>query len=1177
MSVILVIQPDAAQGRVLHDMARRIGAELVIVESTKKAVDAIARQVPDLILLSAFLSPRDEDTLIGRLRSLEGASHLQTMTIPQFRTSEESKAKRGFGFRKKQKAAVAVGADPSAFADEVVSLLNRASEIRNRPATPDSFRSVIAPDPVPAQASTLIDDEPRAAWGDGNEDEPAPEETLFVPEEPAEEPAVEVEEEPIFVNTLVAEPDDTDLQETIDDEPAVAWPAYAADARSGFSADTRSAFAADAATADLSAYTPSPSAFVPGASIFADDAVSAFAAGAPSTYAADAASTFAADAATVDKMADRTKEKSTKSVRSISEEIDQLVKQLGLDIKLAEIDSLPPEDEAATPADTEADEFDFAASLDRARNQALTRSNEFAATNHADAEAIRESALAEARAMAEHEAREAREASAAAIARVQAEAEAARKDAEARAAVERQAREALAADLARAQSDAEEKRELALAEARAAEARAAAERQAREALAADLARKHSEAEQKRELALAEARAAEAQAAAEREARKALAADLARAKTEAAQKREAALAEARAAEERVAEERRAREALAADLARAQTEAEQRREAALAEARAAEARAADERKAREALAADLARAQTEAEQRREAAIAEARAIAEREAREALAADLARVQIEAEQMRDKAIAEARAAAECEARQALEVEVARVRSEAHSTFTDELNKVKVEAEEAERRRAEAERVSAHAQEEFARELLRVRMEVEQSLSAQLDAARAEGERIREAEAEAVRERAAMEAQLKNELDRLRFVTTQARKADASETKKAAQQIKQLEAELANVRAKAEERKNHEVEELRTQMAEMREAAAQHARTAAAEAVAAAVAAATPRPPAVVTQFPTREVAKIALQEVEEETGDRGRRDYLSLWSPRPAAPPVEIDEEPEEEGLGERFLSAVSAVNVRQHAKWALPVAACLIVVTNTGTAISTMSKLFQSDEKPRLVVQPLQEETPFIEVVERRVGKLQLDSTPSGAEAILDGKSYGRTPVTIPDLEVGLHTLQLKGTAGTLTKKVTIKANQTTLLTEPIYSGWFAIFSPIPVKVVIDGAPVSLTEDGRVMVAPGNHVVEFINTQFNYRATERLEVRPGETTPHTLTLPMGTIRVTAPEGAAILVDGRPAAGIASEGLSVAIGSHEISARHPNLGERRMPVDVKHGGLTEVTMRFE
>jgi hypothetical protein len=115
------------------------------------------------------------------------------------------------------------------------------------------------------------------------------------------------------------------------------------------------------------------------------------------------------------------------------------------------------------------------------------------------------------------------------------------------------------------------------------------------------------------------------------------------------------------------------------------------------------------------------------------------------------------------------------------------------------------------------------------------------------------------------------------------------------------------------------------------------------------------------------------------------------------------------------------------------------------------------------------------------------------------------------------------------------------------------------------------------VTLTDEGRVMAAPGTHVVEFFNEQFNYRVTETLDVRPGETTAHTLKLPTGTVRVTAPEGVTIFVDGHPTANIPSEGLSVAIGSHEISGRHPDLGERRMPVDVKHGGLTEVILRFE
>ena len=106
-------------------------------------MEAIGRQIPDLILLSAFLSPRDEDTLMACLRSLEGTSHLQTLSIPQFRSTEGSthKKKSGFGFRKKQKAPVSVGAEPAAFAEEVVALLQRASEMRNRPAPAERIRT----------------------------------------------------------------------------------------------------------------------------------------------------------------------------------------------------------------------------------------------------------------------------------------------------------------------------------------------------------------------------------------------------------------------------------------------------------------------------------------------------------------------------------------------------------------------------------------------------------------------------------------------------------------------------------------------------------------------------------------------------------------------------------------------------------------------------------------------------------------------------------------------------------------------------------------------------------------------------------------------------------------------------------------------------------------------------
>ena len=294
--------------------------------------------------------------------------------------------------------------------------------------------------------------------------------------------------------------------------------------------------------------------------------------------------------------------------------------------------------------------------------------------------------------------------------------------------------------------------------------------------------------------------------------------------------------------------------------------------------------------------------------------------------------------------------------------------------------------------------------------------------------------------------------------------------------------------------------------------MAEMREAAAQQVRAAAAEAVKAEVARATvqaaaaipaARPTAVIAQFPAREAARVELDEQEAEA-TRDVSDYLRLWESK-AAKPAPVREAVEPQAPEAALVFAESA---RRYAKWALPVAGCLILVANTGTAINTVSSFLKPDERPAVTVQAMQEQPPFIEVVEKRVGKLQVDSTPSGAEAILDGKKYGQTPVTIPDLEAGLHTLVLKSAAGSITRKVTIKANQTTLLAEAIYSGWLAIFSPIPVKVIVDGRPVSLTDDGRVMTTPGATRWNSATSSSGIAPRESLDVQPGATTAHTLT---------------------------------------------------------------------
>src|SRR6185436_7888387 len=136
MALVLAIEPDIRQGGILKRIVRElVQAELILVESRDAAIAAIDQQIPDVILLTALMSPRDEDELVTHLRRLGAAEHLQTHTIPLLssaRASEQSG--RGGGllgkFRKKKEVEPIAGCDPEMFAAEIRAFLARADELK---------------------------------------------------------------------------------------------------------------------------------------------------------------------------------------------------------------------------------------------------------------------------------------------------------------------------------------------------------------------------------------------------------------------------------------------------------------------------------------------------------------------------------------------------------------------------------------------------------------------------------------------------------------------------------------------------------------------------------------------------------------------------------------------------------------------------------------------------------------------------------------------------------------------------------------------------------------------------------------------------------------------------------------------------------------------------------------
>src|SRR2546430_802920 len=64
MPIILAIEPDKRQAAHVSAIVRhRVGAELILADTTEGALDAIGTRVPDVVLVPALLSPQDDAAL----------------------------------------------------------------------------------------------------------------------------------------------------------------------------------------------------------------------------------------------------------------------------------------------------------------------------------------------------------------------------------------------------------------------------------------------------------------------------------------------------------------------------------------------------------------------------------------------------------------------------------------------------------------------------------------------------------------------------------------------------------------------------------------------------------------------------------------------------------------------------------------------------------------------------------------------------------------------------------------------------------------------------------------------------------------------------------------------------------------------------------------------------------
>ena len=138
MPLIVAIEPDRRQASRVSAIAHEcLEAELVIKESTDEALEVLADRVPDLILTSFLLSPRDGARLADRLRELDTAgTHVQTLVIPMLASATPSSESRGLltKLRRTKKASGPDGCDPKVFGAQIAEYLAGLVAERERAA-----------------------------------------------------------------------------------------------------------------------------------------------------------------------------------------------------------------------------------------------------------------------------------------------------------------------------------------------------------------------------------------------------------------------------------------------------------------------------------------------------------------------------------------------------------------------------------------------------------------------------------------------------------------------------------------------------------------------------------------------------------------------------------------------------------------------------------------------------------------------------------------------------------------------------------------------------------------------------------------------------------------------------------------------------------------------------------